>query len=146
MPREYTDEPGTDHSTGVGQAKQMFEESTSRAVYRAMLVVTDGRPNGLGAASGTIRDSQGYVEDRWREFRGPVPRTKDEIRYATIDATQNLWDTMNVNTWAVTLIQDDWMLDAMVHGDGYKVVISDSSQLAPVIAEILSEMPIAIVQ
>ncbi|NOY28447.1 MAG: VWA domain-containing protein [Oligoflexia bacterium] len=146
MPREYTDEPGTDHSTGIGLARQMFEDSSTGAVYRAMIVVTDGRPNGLGASSGTIRADQGYVEDRWTEYVGPVPRTGGEIRTETIAATQAMWDDLRVHTWAVTLVVDDWMLDAMVHGDGYKVVVSDSSQLAAVVSEIISEMPLAIVQ
>lgn len=146
MPREYTDEPGTDHSTGIGLARQMFEESSTGAVYRAMIVVTDGRPQGLGAASGTIRADQGYVEERWTEYVGPVPRTGAEIRAETIAATQAMWDDLQVHTWAVTLVADDWMLDAMVHGDGYKVIVSDSSQLADVISEIISEMPLAIVK
>jgi hypothetical protein len=146
MPREYTDEPGTDHSTGVLLAKQMFEESSTGAVYRAMIVITDGKPNDLGAASGAIRIAQGYTEDRWREYLGPVPRTKGDIRTATVAATLDLWNGLDVHTWAVTLVQDDPMLDNMLRGDGYKVIVNDSSQLTAVISEIISEMPLAIVE
>ncbi|MCK6502090.1 hypothetical protein L6R53_01565 [Myxococcota bacterium] len=146
MPREYTDEPGTDHSTGVLLAKQMFEESSTGAVYRAMIVITDGKPNDLGASSGAIRITQGYTEDRWREYLGPVPRSKTDIRNATVAATLDLWNGLDVHTWAVTLVQDDPMLDNMLRGDGYKVIVNDSSQLTAVISEIISEMPLAIVE
>lgn len=146
MPREYTDEPGTDHSTGVLLAKQMFEESSTGAVYRAMIVITDGIPNTLLATSGQTREAQGYVESRWREYKGPVPRTVSEIRTATTDATLELWNGMDVHTWAVTLVKDDIMLDAMIRGDGYKVIVSSSDQLTQVISEIISEMPLAIVE
>lgn len=146
MPREYTDEPGTDHSTGVLLAQDMFENSTSGAVYRAMLVITDGKPNNLGATSGNIRASQGYVEDRWREYKGPVPRTVGEIRTASITATEQLWNNLEVHTWAVSLVVDDPILDGMVQGDGYKVLVSNSNQLVEVLTGIISEMPLAIVE
>lgn len=146
MPREYTDEPGTDHSTGILQAKQMFEESSSGAVYRAMLVVTDGKPNDLGASSGAIRASQGYNETRWREYKGPVPRTKAQIRTASIAATLDLWNNLQVHTWAVSLVEDDPILDGMLRGDGYKVIVSNSNQLVAVLTGIISEMPLAIVE
>jgi len=146
MPREYTDEPGTDHSAGVELAKQMFQESDSGANYRAMIVVTDGRPNGLGAGSGKVRAAQHYVETRWREYQGPVPRSANDIRYASIDASQQLWDDLQVNTWVVTLVQDDWFMPAMVHGDGYYRRINKADELAAILAEIISEMPLAIVE
>ena len=146
MPREYTDEPGTDHSTGVLLAKQMFEESSTGAVYRAMIVITDGKPNDLGASSGAIRIAQGYTEGRWREYLGPVPRSKNDIRTATVAATADLWAGLDVHTWAVTLVQDDPMLNNMLRGDGYKVIVNDSAQLTAVISEIISEMPLAIVE
>lgn len=146
MPREYTDEPGTDHSTGVLLAKDMFQTSTSGAVYRAMLVITDGKPNNLGATSGAIRESQGFVEDRWVEHKGPVPRTVAEIRTASIAATEDLWNNLEVHTWAVSLVVDDPILDGMVQGDGYKVLVSNSSDLVEVLTGIISEMPLAIVE
>jgi Flp pilus assembly protein TadG len=146
MPREYTDEPGTDHSTGVLLAKQLFEESRNGASYRAMIVLTDGRPNDLGAASGTVRATQGYVETRWREYLGPVPRSKDAIRGATIAATDDLYDDLAVNTWVVSLVEHDAMMPAMVRGDGYYVRTQDSGLLGAILAQIISEMPTAIVE
>ncbi|MFH1465316.1 MAG: TadG family pilus assembly protein [Pseudomonadota bacterium] len=146
MPREYRDEPGTDHSTGILLAKEMFEDSTTGANYRAMIVVTDGRPNGLGAASGTQRAADGYSETRWNEYVGPVPRTVNQIRTASIDACDDLWDELRVNTWVVSFVAHDSMMPAMVQGDGYYVLTSDSGELAAILAQIVSEMPLAIVE
>lgn len=145
-PREYTDEPGTDHSTGILLAQRMFEERPGEAAYRAMIVLTDGRPNDLGATSGQIRAAQGYVETRWREYLGPVPRTKDQIRSASITATEELWDNQRVSTWAVSLVEHDWFMPAMVRGDGYYIRTDDSGELASIFAQIISEMPLAIVE
>lgn len=146
MPREYRDESGTDHSTGILLAKQMFEEGTVGASYRAMIVVTDGRPNDLGATSGASRQAAGYVETRWNEYLGPVPRTKDDIRYASIEATEDLWQDHQVNTWVVSFIENDWMMPEMVQGDGYFVRTSNSTQLSAILEQIISEMPLAIVE
>lgn len=146
MPREYTDEPGTDHSTGILLAQQLFEEGSGGANFRAMIVLTDGRPNDLGAASGTLRADEGYVETRWREYVGPVPRSKDEIRAASIQATGELWSDLRVHTWVVSLVAYDEMMPAMVRGDGYDVVASDSAELAAILAQIIAQMPLAIVE
>lgn len=48
MPREYTDEPGTDHWVGLKLAEQLLLESFEPDAYKAVVVMTDGRP-----ASGT---------------------------------------------------------------------------------------------
>jgi len=148
MPREYTDEPGTDHSTGILLAKQLFEEvpSGTNVSYRAMIVITDGRPNDLGAASGTIRASQGYTESRWREYLGPVPRSKDDIRAASIQATEDLWNDRAVHTWVVSLVADDPMMPAMVRGDGFYVRTDDPTQLAGILGDIVANLPLAVVE
>ena len=147
MPREYTDEPGTDHTTGITLAQQMFEESSdSGANYRAMIVLTDGRPASLGAASGTIRASQGYSESRWREYMGPVPHTGWEIRTGSIGLTEDLWEDLRVHTWVVSLVADDWFMPAMTQGDGYYTLTGNSNELATILAQIVSEMPLAIVE
>lgn len=146
MPREYTDEPGTDHSTGILLAKQMFEERPGDAAYRAMIVLTDGRPNDLGAASGTIRANQGYVEARWREYLGPVPRSKDQIRSASIQAAEDLWDDLRVHTWVVSLVEHDDFMPDTVQGDGYYVRTDESAELAAIFAQIIASMPIALVE
>ncbi len=145
MPREYRDEPGTDHSTGMELARQMFDEGASGAVYRAMIVVTDGQPNGLGSP-GTARAADGYEEDRWREYVGPAPRTTNEVRNASITSAQQMWDELQVNTWIVSYVADDWFMDQVPQGDGYKVVTNNASQLENILAQIISEMPVALVE
>lgn len=148
MPREYTDEPGTDHSAGILLAKQLYEEvpSGTTVSYRAMIVITDGRPNALGAGSGAIRASQGFVEDRWRQYTGPVPRTQDQIRTASIQATQELWNDRAVHTWVVSLVADDPMMPAMVRGDGFYVRTDDPTELAGILGDIVANLPLAVVQ
>lgn len=146
MPREYRDEPGTDHSTGILLAKEMFEEASSAARYRAMIILTDGRPDTLGPASGTARAAQGYTEERWREYRGPVPRTSAQIRTASIDATEELWDDLSVNTWVVSLVADDEMLDDLPQGDGYYVRTTNVADLRSILGQIISELPLALVE
>lgn len=147
MPREYSDEPGTDHSTGVLMARQMFEENTGQgARYRAMLVLTDGRPASLGSSSGNLRAADGYTETRWREYRGPVPKSQSNVRSTTIAATNALWDDYRVHTWVVSLIADDSMMHGMVHGDGYYIRTSDEDELEFLFSQIVSEMPLAIVE
>ena len=145
MPREYRDERGTDHSTGILLAKQMFEESGTGANYRAMIVVTDGRPNGFGPA-GTARGDDDYVETRWREYLGPAPRRTWDIRQATVSACRNLWSGLRVNTWVVSLVEHHAMMDDMPQGDGYYTLTQDSGELASILAQIVSELPLAIVE
>lgn len=146
MPREYTDESGTDHSTGILLAQQLYEEHGGGANYRAMIVLTDGRPNQLGASSGTLRAADHHVESRWRQFTGPVPRSQDQIRSASIQSTWELWNSLRVHTWVVSLVAYDEMMPAMVRGDGYDVLASSSSELSAMVAQIISEMPLAIVE
>lgn len=150
MPREYTDEYGTDHSAGILLAKQVFEAATDGARSRFMIVLTDGIPNTLSPTSGALRASDpvspvGYVERRWTQYTGPI-RTVEDIRTASINATEDLWDQLGVHTWVVSLNADDVMLPAMAQGDGYYVRTNRSEQLAEILLQILSEMPLAIVE
>lgn len=59
MPREYRDEPGTDHTTGLAMARQMFEDGTDETAYRAIVVLTDGYPNGTRKGHGNTRINDG---------------------------------------------------------------------------------------
>lgn len=146
MPREYTDEPGTDHSTGILLAQQLYEEAAGGANYRAMIVLTDGRPNGLGGTSGQLRAAEGYVEARWREYQGPVPRSQDDIRDASILASAQLWADLDVHTWVVSLVEHDDFMPAMVRGDGYYTRTDSADELAGIFRQIISELPLAIVE
>jgi hypothetical protein len=146
MPREYGFEAGTDHSSGVEMADVMFRESGADARYRAMIVVTDGRPNGTHPWAGYERMVDGHVETRWREYRNYAGRSTSGVRTATINATSTLWDQLNVHTWAVSLVADDPMMSSMVQGDGYYVRTNDPDELSVLLAQIISELPLAVVR
>ena len=146
MPREYTDEPGTDHTTGMELAKQMFDDEDRAAYYRAMIVLTDGAPNGLAGGNGTIRAAAGFHETRWNEYIGPVPHSTAQIRSDSVAATQEMWDDMRVNTWVVSFVQDDSFMEDMCHGDGYYVHTNDAAVLVPIFDGIARNLPLAIVE
>ena len=145
-PPEASFEAGTDHSSGVEMADVMFRESGADARYRAMIVVTDGRPNGTHPWAGYERMVDGHVETRWREYQNYAGRSTAGVRTATINATSNLWDQLNVHTWAVSLVADDPMMSSMVQGDGYYVRTNDPDELSVLLAQIISELPLAVVR
>ncbi len=145
MPREYRDEPGTDHTTGITLAKTMFEEQNDPTVFRAMVVLTDGQPNGINAY-GTTRGTQGYVEERWREYRGPVPHTTTNIRADSVALTQDMWDEMQVHTWVVSFVSDAQFMDDMTTGQGWYSNTSSAAALVPIFEDIANSLPIAIVE
>src|SRR5690606_6301802 len=60
MPREYSDEPGTDHTTGIALAHQMFAENPDPSAMRVVVLLTDGVPNGISSGHGAIRATEGY--------------------------------------------------------------------------------------
>ncbi len=145
MPREYRDEPGTDHTTGMEMAATMFSESHLPTAYKAMVVLTDGYPNGVGSA-GTARGADGYSEARWREYLGPAPHSTAEIKVDSIDLTAKMWSEQRVHTWVVSFVADDWFMHDMVRGDGYFQLTSSSSALIDIFEDIALSMPVAIVE
>ena len=146
MPREYTDEPGTDHTTGITLARTMFEEEIDPTAFRAMVVLTDGIPNGLAAGHGTFRTQLGYNETRWRQFRGPVPHSSAQVRSESNVLTQQMYDELGVNTWVVSFVENDAFMETMPKGLGYYVNTSSSAALVPIFEDIANSLPMAIVQ
>ena len=146
MPREYSDEPGTDHSTGIEMARLMFEEDDDDGVYRAMVVLTDGRPNGIYSGHGSTRQSRGDDELRWREWLGPVPHSSSDIQSDTVALTAQLWDELEVHTWVVSFDADERFLSEMPQGEGSYVLTSDPGALVGIFEDIASSLPLAVVQ
>ena len=153
MPREYLDEPGTDHTTGLHMARQMFEDNDEDGIYRAMVVLTDGRAASIntvhprrGTPQFEDRDLAGYVEGRWREYRGPVPHSGWSIRNESINLAEDMYDELEVNTWVVSFDANDSFMDTMTQGDGYYVLTSDSSTLVEIFEEIATSLPLAVVK
>jgi Mg-chelatase subunit ChlD len=146
MPREYTDEPGTDHTVGIKQARTMFSEQDDPTAFRAMVLLTDGIPNGLSSSHGTYRNTLGYSETRWRQELGAVPHTTAQIKSESNTLTQELYDELGVNTWVVSFVQDDSFMRTMPKGIGYYANTSSSAALIPIFTDIANSLPMAIVQ
>lgn len=145
MPREYRDEPGTDHTTGMGMAWQMFQENSDSGVFKVMVVLTDGQPNGILTA-GTTRGAQGYTETRWREYLGPIPHSSAAVRTDSIAMTQAMWDEDRVHTYVISFVADDWFMYDMPQGQGYYVRTSSAAALVPIFEDIANDLPLAIVE
>lgn len=144
MPREYRDEPGTDHTTGLEMARQMFQEEDDETAYRALVVLTDGYPNGIGSRHGETRDDEGWQEP-WREWRGPVPHSTSEVKSESVSIAAEMWEDDEVHTWVVSFVADDAFMENMTNGDGYYVNTSDSGALVDIFETIASSLPLAIV-
>ncbi len=144
MPREYTDEYGTDHTTGLAMARKMFDEEDRAAYYRAMIVLTDGVPNTVGPSN--LRAASGYQEKRWREYKGRLPHTEPQIRNDSVNEAQAMWDDLGVHTWVVSFVQDGAFMPEMCHGDGYYTHTNNAAALVPIFDKIAHSLPLAIVE
>ena len=146
MPREYTDEPGTDHTTSLIQARTMFESEVDPTAFRALVMLTDGVPNGLLAAHGKYRRDLGYTETRWSEYLGVVPHTTAQVKSQSNTLTQSLYDDLGVNTWVVSFVQNDPFMETMPKGIGYYTNTSNSAALVTIFEDIANSLPMAIVK
>lgn len=142
-PREYADEYGTDHTTGLTMAGTMFSELPDIGSYRAMIVLTDGYPNGTGP--GNQRTTAGYTETRWREYRGPT-RTVADIKTESVAMTADLYNDEEVNTWVVSFVAHDVFMEDMVQGDGAYYNVNTSAALIPIFEDIAESLPVVTVE
>jgi hypothetical protein len=145
MPREYRDEPGTDHSTGMQMAYTMFDDAFDPTAFRVMVVLTDGEPNGLGAP-GTARVLDDYTETRWREYVGPAPRSGNDIRSESVAVSQEMWNDLSVHTYVVSFKKDEAFMRSMAQGQGYFIRTDNSSALVPIFRDIANSLPLALVE
>ncbi len=146
MPREWSDEPGTDHTTGVRMAWDMFDAEMDNTAYRAMVVLTDGYPNGTGSTHGNKRIAAGYSESRWTEHRGVIPHSSTQIKNESVQLCEDMYDVGEINTWVVSFVADDPFMEAMAQGDGYFVRTNDSAVLIDLFQEIADSLPLAVVE
>lgn len=148
MPREYTDEPGTDHTTGMTLARTMINELNSATVYNAVVTLTDGIPNGILAGHGTIRTTSStlYTEGRWRQYTGPRPHTTANIQTDSVTLSNTMWTESRTNQWVISFLQDATFLHNMPHGNGTYTLATSSTQLVPVFQQIARSLPIVIVR
>ncbi len=155
MPREYSDEPGTDHHVGLTMARQMILEQDDPFAYRAFVLLTDGDPNTLGSlfceGSGRSRrcgrrNIAGYEKTRWREYRGPIPHSRDDIITASLDVSDDAWTEDTIHQWVVSFRATHAYLRAMPKGDGQFYFTSEASSLTPIFEEIANSLPLLLVR
>jgi len=145
MPAQYGDETGTDHAIGIDMATKMFSEYPDPSVYRAMIVVTDGKPANVGPhQTRTVAEREAW---QWRHvFTGEQARTVDEIKVESVAMAQQAWDEAEVHTWMVSFEQDDqWMRDT-AQGDGYFIRTDNSDDLVTIFADIAESLPVTLVE
>jgi hypothetical protein len=146
MPRKYYDETGTDHSVGLGLAQEMFNERRDDVAYRSVILLTDGRPLRIPWYSGRQRVAAGYEEERFREYEITPPRTDALIRSEAQRISEELFDNLGVNIWVVSFIADDPLMQQMVQGDGYFERTNDPDTISTIFTQIISEMPLVLVE
>lgn len=149
MPRVFWDEGGTDYTTGLEMAKQMLAGSTDPSTYRAVVVLTDGKPDDY--STWTTRDNLGYVETRWNEFESPEPHSIDDIVTLTPILAQELYDELGANVWFVSFRDQDsatydYFMTASKMGDGYYAYAASATQLEDIFEEIALSLPVAVVE
>ena len=144
MPREYRDESGTDHAIGIEMANQMFAEQADPSVYRAMIILTDGEPNGTGAHQ--QRAADGFEDTRWRYSFVGARRGTSEVRAESVVGASQAWATGEINIWTVSFKANaTWMAD-VAQGDGYYIRAFDAGDLAPIFEDIVESLPVALVE
>lgn len=156
MPREYMgldnrncthgSECGTDHTVGLTMSRQMFEEETDEAAFRALILLTDGQPNSLAASHGLARIADGFEETRWREYQAPVPHPVGSIRSESIAISHTLWEDLRTHIWVVSFVAHEPFMPAMVQGQGYYQNTSDPEALIAIFEDIVNSLPLALVE
>lgn len=168
MPHYYSDEGGTDHTTGMTMAQIMFQDQYVRdydggggasvvvddpLAYRALVVLTDGRPSSYGRtwrtqdrngspyetkpASDMVRDHELYL------YSGS--RSVNAIKRDTRSLAQDMWTNDQTNIWFVSFVANESFFADSSKGDGYFTVTRNSSDIVPIFEEIARSLPLAIV-
>ncbi len=157
MWREYRDEPGTDHTAGLVKARDMFALMPDDGAYRALIMLTDGFPNGTrddltltppldwGATRAT---DPTFVPAAHDYYTAPVPHTTAQIMDESVDLASDLYFDHDVNTWVVSFVAPDpgFMTDMTEFGDGYFDRAATAPEIIDIFADIAESLPIAIVE
>ena len=142
MWREYLDEYGTDHAVGIEMALTMFAEQNDPSVYRALILLTDGEPNGTGPHQSRIDD--GFVEDRWRYTFVGDQRGTAEVINQSVGWSNTAWANHEVHVWAVSYIAWAAWLEDVAQGDGSFIRATDSGDLVPIFEDIAESLPLTL--
>lgn len=146
MPREYGDEYGTDHSIGMEAAATMFDNADDNGAYRAVVVLTDGEPNGTSSSAGTQRGKNGFSESRWTEYVGTGGKSASDVRSDSVQIAEDMWNDQEAHVWVISFKADASFMENMVQGDGSYTVTTDSAELEEIFVDIANSLPQAIVE
>lgn len=128
MPREYSDEGGTDHTVGLNPAYDMLAEDATLTSYRAVVLLTDGYATTIQAVpssaaragtspnqlAGYARGSSGptgaappysgnnYGETRWRTRALLTGHDQSAIRTDAVSLTNGRGATLQANQWVIS--------------------------------------------
>lgn len=138
MWREYLDESGTDQANGIAMATTMFRENADPFAYKAMVLMTDGQPNGTGAHA--QRDAAGYVDTRWRSVRGPS-RTTNDVIVDTQRFAARAWDRYQISTWMVSFVDTAPWFAGVAQGDGTFMTTTNATDLPLIYEDIARSLP-----
>lgn len=142
MWREFRDESGTDHAVGLDMARQMFQTAYDPAAYRALIVLTDGNPNTVGAH--TQRGA--YQETRWNYIKTPKARSSEVVKSDSQLLAREMHEQDEVDIWAVSFVADAYWMEDVAQGSGYYVRTHDADALVPIFEDIAESLPLAIVR
>lgn len=143
MPRYYSDEGGTDHTTGLSMAEIMFQERIDPTAYKAMVVLTDGEPSPYGTSEG-IRRTRGWTEP-FRQYKYSGSHSIAQIERDTPIVAQRMYNNLGVNTWFVSFRDDRPFMAASATGDGWYAHTTNASDIVPIFEEIARTLPVSIV-
>jgi hypothetical protein len=146
MPRYYSDEGGTDHTTGIEIAATMFSEVPDPFAYRALVVLTDGQPVGYGTSTGSKRTRAAHTETRFRQFARSGGHTTSEIERDTVASSQQLYAEEAVNVWFVSFVEYRAFMETAAQGDGYFRLASTSDEIVEIFERIARSLPVTVVQ
>ncbi|MFK7928441.1 MAG: pilus assembly protein TadG-related protein [Myxococcota bacterium] len=148
MPPHFCDEGGTDHHVGLVLGRQMFDNDADPFAYRAMVLLTDGRPSPY--VRPTQRDNAGFTETRWNEYIADVSETvqkgAEDIEQDTIDQALDNYVDANIHLWTVSFEHDNAFLDDAQQGDGDYFFTTDPNELEPIFNTIAQSMPLLLVK
>ena len=122
----------------------MLSEHTDPFAYRAMVVLTDGKPNGIKDLF--MRESVGYVSSDYRIYKGPDPHSASDIETAAISEAEAAYETHDINVWMVSFEATAPFLKDIPQGDGKFFFTTDPEELVPIFEEIANSMPLLIVK
>jgi hypothetical protein len=146
MPRYYTDEGGTDHTTGMEMARTMFQEKDDPFAYKAMVVLTDGKPIAYNSETGSIRKAQGHTESRFRQYKRSSSHSVAAIRADTVALAEDMYADDGVNTWFVSFLEEEQFMKDAAQGDGYFRLAETSAEIVEIFEDIAHSLPLAVVQ